>query len=146
MFGFNSLNSGDDLYLENSDSQSSAFIGGSEPVTGRHSVILSLLRDLRKSLVTEFAPNGLRSEAEGWKDNGITNPDSVRRVNPPNTTIPKTLAALPRSQYATVFELREGNLGFGPALPFVAVVKKDAGIVVVVAFCRKNGRVLEPSF
>lgn len=31
-------------------------------------------------------------------------PDSVNRVRPPNTTIPKTLAALPNNQYATPFE------------------------------------------
>lgn len=40
-------------------------------------------------------------------------PDSVRRVKPPNTTIPKTLAALPRSQYATDLELVvSGNARF----------------------------------
>lgn len=33
-----------------------------------------------------------------------THPDSVRRVRPPKTTMPKTLAALARSQYATAFE------------------------------------------
>lgn len=33
----------------------------------------------------------------------ILSPDSVSRVRPPNTTIPKTLAAEPRSQYATDF-------------------------------------------
>jgi hypothetical protein len=38
-----------------------------------------------------------------------TYPDSVRRVRPPNTTIPKTLAALARSQYATAFELVSGK-------------------------------------
>lgn len=36
-------------------------------------------------------------------------PDSVKRVRPPNTTIPKTLAALPSSQYATDFELVSGK-------------------------------------
>jgi hypothetical protein len=38
-----------------------------------------------------------------------TYPDSVNRVRPPNTTIPNTLAALPRSQYATDFELVSGK-------------------------------------
>lgn len=38
-----------------------------------------------------------------------TYPDSVNRVNPPNTTIPKTLAALPSSQYATILELVSGK-------------------------------------
>jgi hypothetical protein len=33
-----------------------------------------------------------------------TYPDSVNRVRPPKTTIPKTLAADPNSQYATPFE------------------------------------------
>lgn len=33
----------------------------------------------------------------------MSNPDSVSLVSPPNTTIPKTLAALPSSQYATLF-------------------------------------------
>ena len=42
-------------------------------------------------------------------------PDSVRRVRPPNTTIPKTLAALPNSQYATAFWL---VLGKKRLLPF----------------------------
>lgn len=36
-------------------------------------------------------------------------PDSVSRVRPPKTTIPKTLAALPSSQYATALELVSGN-------------------------------------
>ena len=40
----------------------------------------------------------------------FTNPDSVKRVNPPKTTIPKTLAALPRSQYATDLWLIFGKL------------------------------------
>lgn len=38
-----------------------------------------------------------------------TDPDSVSLVRPPNTTIPKTLAALPRSQYATTLSLVFGN-------------------------------------
>ena len=40
----------------------------------------------------------------------MTHPDSVSRVHPPNTTIPKTLAALTNSQYATAFELVSGKL------------------------------------
>ena len=39
----------------------------------------------------------------------ILRPDSVRRVNPPKTTIPKTLAAEPSSQYATDLELVSGH-------------------------------------
>jgi hypothetical protein len=36
-------------------------------------------------------------------------PDSVSRVRPPKTTIPKTLAAEPSSQYATLLLLTSGN-------------------------------------
>jgi hypothetical protein len=36
-------------------------------------------------------------------------PDSVNRVRPPNTTIPKTLAALARRKYPTDLELVSGN-------------------------------------
>lgn len=42
-------------------------------------------------------------------DEVCTYPDSVRRVRPPNTTIPKTLAALPKSQYATLLALVSGK-------------------------------------
>lgn len=41
-----------------------------------------------------------------------TYPDSVNRVSPPKTTIPKTLAALASSQYATVFEDASGKNDF----------------------------------
>lgn len=43
-------------------------------------------------------------------------PDSVRRVRPPKTTMPKTLAALPSSQYATALELESGKRGAGLGL------------------------------
>jgi len=36
-------------------------------------------------------------------------PDSVRRVSPPKTTMPNTLAALPSSQYPTALELESGK-------------------------------------
>lgn len=39
----------------------------------------------------------------------ILRPDSVNRVRPPNTTMPKTLTALPTSQYPTILELVSGN-------------------------------------
>ena len=42
----------------------------------------------------------------------VTYPDSVSLVNPPKTTIPKTLAALPRSQYATTFDDVSGKYDF----------------------------------
>lgn len=49
----------------------------------------------------------------------MTYPDSVSLVRPPKTTIPKTLAALPSSQYATTLSLVSGkyafrDLGAGP--------------------------------
>ena len=43
--------------------------------------------------------------------NKSTNPDSVSLVKPPKTTIPKTLAALPSSQYATILSLTSGKRG-----------------------------------
>ena len=49
-------------------------------------------------------------------------PDSVSRVRPPNTTIPNTLAALPRSQYATDFSL---VLGKKPGFVFPGVCPID---------------------
>lgn len=62
-------------------------MGGIEPVTGRHSVMLR--------------------------------PDSVRRVRPPKTTIPKTEAADPRSQYATLLLLTLGKCVVEDALAFL---------------------------
>ena len=46
---------------------------------------------------------------QGRLDGGAY-PDSVRRVQPPKMMIPKTLAALPNSQYATTFEVLGGKL------------------------------------
>lgn len=73
----------------------------------------------------------------------ITYPDSVSRVNPPNTIIPNTLAALPRSQYETLFEVTEGNRDFVAAVSSAAVVKKDFGIFAVVLFGRNDERIVE---
>lgn len=42
----------------------------------------------------------------------MTYPDSVSRVRPPKTTMPKTLAALPINQYATPLELVLGQFVF----------------------------------
>ena len=69
-------------------------MGQSEPVTGRHSVMLSL-SNLAGATSAVF---------------GRAYPDSVRRVKPPNTTMPKTLAALPSSQYATLLDVVLGKL------------------------------------
>jgi hypothetical protein len=55
-----------------------------------------------------------------------THPDSVSLVRPPNITIPKTLAALPNSQYATILPLTSGKRDF----VFVAP-SSNVGIVVV---------------
>jgi hypothetical protein len=46
MCGFKSLNSGEARYLSNSELQSAAERGGREPVTGFHSVMLSLRSEL----------------------------------------------------------------------------------------------------
>lgn len=72
-----------------------------------------------------------------------TYPDSVSRVKPPNTIIPNTLAALPRSQYETLFEVTEGNRDFVAAVSSAAVVKKDFGIFAVVLFERRDDRIVE---
>lgn len=52
---------------------------------------------------------------------GMSYPDSVRRVKPPNTTIPKTLAALPNSQYATTFWLVLGKPLFFAFVAFLLI-------------------------
>lgn len=52
-----------------------------------------------------------------------TYPDSVRRVRPPKTTMPNTLAALPSSQYATLFDVVLGEL-----LDLACSVAASAGI------------------
>jgi hypothetical protein len=59
-----------------------------------------------------------KMEGLNWGVRGNTTyPDSVNLVSPPKTTIPKTLAAEPKSQYATVFEELSGkNPLFGRAL------------------------------
>ena len=49
-----------------------------------------------------------------------TYPDSVSRVKPPKMTMPKTLTALPNSQYATPLSLVLGQLlEFAPLAPAV---------------------------
>ena len=68
-------------------------------------------------------------------------PDSVSLVNPPNTTIPKTLAALPKSQYATALSLISGNeFDFGFArfaadLTPIVPLKAARGDVVLSTAC-----------
>lgn len=55
-----------------------------------------------------------------------TYPDSVNRVKPPKITIPKTLAALPSSQYATALSLILGKLDLVLAAP-CSIVSVTAG-------------------
>jgi hypothetical protein len=47
-------------------------------------------------------------------------PDSVRRVSPPKTTMPNTLAALPSNQYATLLDVVLGKLLDFPSAAAVA--------------------------
>ena len=59
-------------------------------------------------------------EGEETWDCKINYPDSVNRVSPPKTTIPKTLAALPSSQYPTILLVVAGKnavLAFALASP-----------------------------
>jgi len=57
----------------------------------------------------------------------MTYPDSVSLVRPPNTTSPNTLAAPPRSQYATTWSLVSGKKDFFDFSPltFLIVLLKD---------------------
>lgn len=54
-------------------------------------------------------------------------PDSVSLVRPPKTTMPKTLAALPRSQYATIFSLTSGKCLFRSLAALILWLKEDRG-------------------
>jgi hypothetical protein len=92
ILGFNRMYSGEARYRANSASQSAADSGGSDPVTGLHSVMLNLPVVSQVHIAQT-----------------VTHPDSVSLVSPPNTTIPNTLAALPSNQYATAFSLVSGN-------------------------------------
>jgi len=68
-------------------------------------------------------------------------PDSVSLVNPPNTTIPKTLAALPKSQYAAALSLisgKEFDLGFARFAAdstLIVLLKAPRGDVVLSTAC-----------
>lgn len=63
-------------------------------------------------------------ELKKYKSTGVTAyPDSVNRVNPPNTTIPNTLAALPSNQYPTTLLVVSGK---NAALAFVLAPFKAA--------------------
>lgn len=98
MLGFRMRYSGELRYLEKFSSQALAVRGGSEPVTGFHSVIESLHLLVRSwfEYQMERAPY----------------PDSVNLVNPPRITIPNTSPADPMSQYPTPLLLISGKSGF----------------------------------
>ena len=53
----------------------------------------------------------------------------MRRVRPPNTTIPKTLAALPSNQYATLLEVVLGKL-----LDWLSVLVAASASIALPAF------------
>ena len=57
----------------------------------------------------------------------MAHPDSVRRVRPPKTTIPNTLAALPSNQYATSLSLTSGNRFLPSFAVFVVLLRADSG-------------------
>lgn len=59
-----------------------------------------------------------------------TYPDSVSLVRPPNTTMPKTLAALPRSQYATDLSLTSGKKLFLTLPPWIVLLREERGEVI----------------
>ena len=67
--------------------------------------------------------------ASSAKDPTLTYPDSVRRVNPPKMTIPKTLAALPNNQYATFLLFVSGKYD----LVFACVVRPSPPILLLSA-------------
>ena len=70
----------------------------------------------------------------------MTYPDSVSLVRPPKTTIPKTLAALPSSQYPTAFELVSGKnflLTVLHEVPAVWPCDGNAEAVATLRDCRK---------
>lgn len=60
----------------------------------------------------------------------MTYPDSVRRVRPPKTTMPKTLAALARSQYAIVLEDVSGKLDFLTAVSACVIASRSRAEVL----------------
>lgn len=61
----------------------------------------------------------------------------MSRVRPPNTTMPKTLAALASSQYATAFELVSGYLD-ERAIASSAVLIASLSLAVDPKFRREN--------
>jgi hypothetical protein len=55
----------------------------------------------------------------------MLSPDSVSLVNPPKTTIPKTLAALPSNQYATTLSLSIGKRDLEGSKGLAVVDRKE---------------------
>lgn len=73
----------------------------------------------------------------------VTYPDSVNRVSPPKITMPKTLAALPNNQYATVLLDVSGKLLANDAVFFFVMflprfAKGDADCGAVIVLCDRN--------
>ena len=70
-------------------------------------------------------------------------PDFISLVNPPNTTILKTLAALPKSQYATALSLISRNkfdfgfVRFTADLTPIVPLKATRGDMVLSMACFK---------
>lgn len=60
----------------------------------------------------------------------------MRRVNPPKTTIPNTLAALPNNQYATALELTSGKLDFD--LEPLALSEAFTVASVLISFLKRD--------
>jgi hypothetical protein len=77
----------------------------------------------------------------GRQGNNMTYPDSVKRVRPPKTTMPKTLAALPSSQYATLFEFVSGKLVF---LAVALAAPGDPDRVAISCASLPRGVLVEP--
>ena len=65
-----------------------------------------------------------------------TYPDSVSLVRPPNTTMPKTLAALPKSQYATTFSLTSGKKLFRVLPPLIVLLREERGDIMLAVSVR----------
>lgn len=72
----------------------------------------------------------------------MTYPDSVNLVNPPKTTIPKTLVALPSSQNATDLWLIFGKLDFLPEVSASAALAAAESDAARLNICEKGVRYL----
>lgn len=62
-------------------------------------------------------------------------PDSVNLVNPPQMTIPNTLAALPSNQYATLLLLVSGHEDFLAIVPAASALTPCANAEICEGAC-----------